>query len=184
MKKGLCALSFLFFASTVNAQVVVGPNTQYRFDFPTVDVVNFAITRFELKVDSGAYTTLGLPNPVTNDPNTPINSTTYGATLGTLTVGLHTAVVRACNAIGCGADSNSVSFRFLTVPSAPTLRLTQTIAVAGLINRAPYQLGNISVIDVLIPEYNVILNFGSPTWTIPGIYSAGLNDKVFLSLSK
>lgn len=178
MKKVLLSCAFSLISTVVYAQPTVGPNSRFRVDHPNSDV----ISRLELQIDGGAWNSIGLTSVV--DPLTPANHTTYEAPIPNLSVGLHTASVRACNALGCGPNTPNLSFRVIALPGVPTLRLTQTIAVAGIIQRGPYNLGNISVIDVRIPEYNVTLNFGSPTWNIPGVYSASVNDKVFLSLSK
>lgn len=181
--KTATTIGILLCANLASAQSTVGPNSNFRWDISTFEVTESQISRFELRLDNGTWIDVGLVR-VTNDPTTPPNNSTYEYPLATITTGLHTAQVRACNPVGCGPESNTVSFRMLALPGAPVLRLTQTIAVAGIIERNPYQLGNLSVIDVRIPEYGVTLNFGSPTWNIPGIYSAAVNDKVFLSLSK
>lgn len=177
MKK-LLPLGFMLVTSLAYAQQTVGPNSRFRVDQSNLDTID----RLELQIDGGAWNSIGL-NIVT-DPLTPSGSSTYETPIPTLPAGLHTASVRACNVIGCGQATPNLSFRVITVPGTPVLRLTQTITVAGVIQRGPYNFGSLSVIDVNIPEYGVVLNFGSPTWTIPGIYSASINDKIFLSLSK
>lgn len=179
MKKSiLTGIAFLISTQSLLAQPTVGPNSRFRVDHPNSDV----ISRLELQIDNGTWNSIGLTS--VNDPLTPPNHTTYEAPIPILSVGLHTASVRACNALGCGPNTPALSFRVIALPGMPTLRLNQAIAVAGLIQRGPYALGNISVIDVRIPEYNVTLNFGSPTWYVPGVYSTNVGDKVFLSLSK
>lgn len=173
----------LLFASNSYAQVAANANSQFRWDHPSANITDAMITRFELQIDTGNWTSLGMTLPIT-DPLTPPDHVTFSRVIGVLTPGVHTARIRACNDFECGPVTNTLSFRMVVGPAAPILRLTQSISVAGIIERNPYQLGNISVIDVRIPEYNVILNFGSPTWNIPGVYTASVGDKVFLSLNK
>jgi hypothetical protein len=184
LKKSLCALGFLLFSTSAFAQTpIAGPNSRYQFDFNTLNFNETGVTRFELRVDNGNWTSIGIATVIL-DPNTPPGETRYEHPVGVLSIGSHTTEIRACNILVCGNPSNAVTFNYTRTPGSPTLRLTQTIVVAGIIERAPYPIANVSVIDVRIPEYNVTLNFGSPTWNIPGIYSAAIGDKVFLSLSK
>lgn len=53
------------------------------------------VTRFEIVIDAGTPTDVGLPTPVRRQ---------YSAPLPTLTAGTHSLVVRACNANTCTAS--------------------------------------------------------------------------------
>ena len=183
MKK-IFVFAFFLLSVNANAQTLIGPNTKLRVDHNTANITDAGINRFELKIDALPFSSVGLPAPVV-DTSTPPGDSTYEFSIPTtLTVGLHTFQIRVCNALECGPVSNTITIRKAASPGTPVLRITQGIAIAGVIQRGPYQLGNIAVIDVRIPDYNVVLNFGSPTWNIPGVYSAAVNDKVFFTLSK
>lgn len=68
------------------------------------------VDRFELKLDAGAYVSVGLP---------PVSGITY-TLQGDLTLtGAHSAVVRACTLTDCTADSNQVSFTVNVPNPAP-----------------------------------------------------------------
>src|SRR6267154_5306352 len=66
-----------------------------------------AVDRFEMKLDNGAYVSVGLP---------PVASGTWTLPGDPTLTGSHSAVVRACSAGICTPDSNILAF---TVAPAP-----------------------------------------------------------------
>jgi len=84
------------------------------------------VDRFELRLDAGAYTNVGLP---------PVAAGTYTLKADSTITGSHSAVVRACTvAAGCTPDSNMVDFVVdvpapAPIPAAPTgLKLVASVA--------------------------------------------------------
>lgn len=182
MRNVFLSFGMLLFASVVSAQTIVGTNSKYRFDMNSVEFNISGVTRFEMQIDSGLWSSIGLP-PAILDPIGGIDNTTFEQPLGTLSVGLHTAAVRACNPDFCSVASNIVSFRFARIPGAPVLRLTPTVVGQGVVRNRYFFQGK-DVIDVYFPEINVTLNFVSPTFTIPGVYNVERNDNVGLGFWK
>lgn len=95
------------------------------WDYLPADESN--VLRFEIAIDTNPQMNLGKPVPLT----TTSTLLTYKAVIGTFAVGTHTAVIFACNDVGCGIGSPSVNFTVdpiapvPTVPAAPTnLRIT------------------------------------------------------------
>lgn len=169
---------FLLNVGIANAQVQVGPGSSYRFDQSTTDVV----TRFELQVDNGTWTPIGLP-PVVTDPAGGGGNTTYAHPVGNLTSGNHTVKVRACNTLGCGPETASVAFRMVLIPGMPNLRITPILSGTGVVmNR--YRFGGIEVLDVFFKDIDTTIQIGAPTFNIPGVYNARKGDWVALALGR
>lgn len=112
----------LCFASISKAQTPVLQNQSFAVDYITADIATYSILRFEQKVDTGNYVSINIP-PTANDTSTPVGSTTYKTPIPPLTVGVHSIVVRACAAIGCSADSPTLSFKLLIIPVPSGLRI-------------------------------------------------------------
>src|SRR6267154_6784938 len=72
-----------------------------------------AVDRFEMKLDNGAYVSVGLP---------PMASGTWTLPGDPTLTGSHSVVVRACSAGVCTPDSNILSFTVAPAPkpAAPT----------------------------------------------------------------
>lgn len=68
------------------------------------------VDRFEFKLDAGAYVSVGIP---------PVSGSTYTMQGDPTLAGAHSAVVRACTATSCSADSNQVSFTVNVPTPAP-----------------------------------------------------------------
>ena len=181
MRNTFLTVGMLFLAQIVSAQQLVGPNSQLIIDHPTIDITDSSVSRFELQVDSTPYASIGL-NPFPN-PDTPAGNTSFMSPVGSLSTGLHILRVRACNTFGCGNPSSDLSVRKVSIPGAPTIRLTPIITGAGVVNNRYFLQGK-EVIDVYFPSANVTLNMVSPTWTIPGVYTVERGDNVYLGLGK
>jgi len=116
-----------------------------------------AVDRFELKLDAGAYTSVGLP---------PASAGTYTLKADSALTGAHSAVVRACTvALGCSPDSNSVAFVVdvpapAPVPAAPTgLKLVAGVAAP------PGPVESPSGTTLTAPGSSIIDSLGA-VWTL------------------
>ncbi len=120
--KRLAWLLLLASSAAFGQVPAVTQNNSPALDYLTVNLTTWAVTRFEIQFDTGAFVSIGLPTP-TDDTKTGIGAHTYaGAKLGTygLTVGSHTFAARACNAAGCGtASSPPFSFSYAPILDAP-----------------------------------------------------------------
>lgn len=124
MKKTvILSIGMLLVAVLASAQTVpVIQSQKLAFDADTLNITEANIVRFELKVDSGTYTSLNMPPPA-NDANTPVGKTTYKVDLPSLTLGPHTLMVRACNTTICSDDSNSLSIKLIVIMTITGLRI-------------------------------------------------------------
>jgi hypothetical protein len=182
MKKLGLTLSFVLVASSVIAQPVVGRGSLFRFDHNTVELAIDAVTAAEFQYDNGAWERIPLPTGFI-DAETPNLMTSFRSPVKTtLSLGAHTTRVRLCNIIGCGDASNTVSYTYGNVPGVPTLRLNG-VAGGGVVQNR-WNFGGLDIIDVKLDNSNIVLNFGSPTWTIPGVFSVQKNDRVELAISR
>lgn len=120
MKSWLLLLAFL--PGFAFAQTHVKQPFTYSWDYATT------VDRFELKLDVGAYVSVGLP---------PVTAGTYTLKGDAALTGSHSAVVRACIAAAvppCSPDSNTVAFIVdvpapAPVPGTPTnLRIVASVA--------------------------------------------------------
>lgn len=81
-----------------------GPAFAYNYLWDHTGVVD----RFEMKLDNGAYFSVGLP---------PVASGTYTLPGDPTLTGSHSAVVRACTVVdGCSLDSNILAFTVAPTP--------------------------------------------------------------------
>jgi len=120
MRRWLLLAALLSGAAAAQTHVKQG-KFSYAWDY-----VAGAADRFELKLDAGAYVSVGLPA---------FAAGTYTLPGDPALVGSHSAVVRACTvALGCSPDSNTVAFIVdvpspAPIPAAPVnLRLVTTVA--------------------------------------------------------
>jgi len=102
------ALLALLFAVPAAAQTPVTTANQIAFD--QSDYAN--VTRFEVRVDTGAWTDIGKP-AATGTANT------VQTPLPAMTVGPHAITVRACNAAGCSAASAAINVVMVAIPQVP-----------------------------------------------------------------
>lgn len=126
MKRLLFAMLFVILAAPVMAQTpTMLPGQSVGFDYPDADLTTYAITRFEVKWDSQAWASIGLPTGIV-DAQTLTGQKTYKAT-PTFSSGSHQFSVRVCNVVGC-SPASTPPFAFVVLsapPSAPgNLRIT------------------------------------------------------------
>src|SRR5688572_23571290 len=110
MRNIFLTVGMLFLASIVQAQVLVGPNTTVTLDHSTANLAAAGVDRFEIRVDTGVWTSVGMGTPVTNPPPATGDSR-FRFALPTLTPGIHTLQARTCSPFSCGSESNSLSVR-------------------------------------------------------------------------
>src|SRR5258708_3608940 len=114
------AWMLLLAGSSALGQVVTATqNNSPALDYPTTALTTFAVTRFEIQFDAGAFISIGLPTP-TDDAKTLVGDHTYaGPKMGTLglSVGNHTMSSHACNVAGCGQPSLvPLAFTYAPIP--------------------------------------------------------------------
>lgn len=109
------SLLIILISNSAKAQVAF-PSQGLAFDYDQFEFDRAQITRFEIKINTNSYETVGIPPIVAT--NGTIKS--YRVAIPALTPGNYTVVFRACNAVGCSADS-APSFNFtLVVVVAPS----------------------------------------------------------------
>jgi hypothetical protein len=125
MKRLAGILLMLASLSAFGQVPIVTQNNSPAIDYLTTDLTAFAVTRFEMQLDSGSFSSIGLP-ATTDDAKTLPGAHTYaGPKLGTLglSVGSHSFAARACNVTGCGAASLPLTFTYApTVVTPANLR--------------------------------------------------------------
>ena len=105
---GLIAALVVGMSSAAVAQTPVTPA-----QFIGVDQSDYAnVTRFELRVDTGAWTDAGKP-AATGAANT------VKLAMPAMTPGAHAITVRACNAAGCSAATAPFSVTLVVIPTVP-----------------------------------------------------------------
>lgn len=87
--------------------------TTIAFDYPDSDIP--LITEFQVKLDGGAYASIGIPTPMVV-AGTLANHKSFLHNLPALSHGNHTVAVRACNATECSWDA-SIVFKLIGPPS-------------------------------------------------------------------
>jgi hypothetical protein len=109
----LCSL-FLLWPAVVFAQdvtVPAGRPVHMEWDYTADSVRNGVVTRFEVRLDTGAFSTVGVPAPVAVD-----QTYRYTFSPALMTIGVHVGAVRACNISNqCSADL-SASFTISPIP--------------------------------------------------------------------
>lgn len=88
----------------------------FGFDYQDADLASAAVVRFEMQIDSGTWTTVGIPSdtlPITGGK-------TYKVPVPAITPGNHTVTFRACNVDLCGGAASPFAFKFVIVPALPT----------------------------------------------------------------
>lgn len=121
----LSSIALLLLALPAFAQVHITQPFKYYFDEQTQNVNGTAgqqqVNHFELQVDTGVFTVVGLPSPTAS---TVPNFTTYSVSADpALPVGSHTFTVRACPTSASTGCVTSASFAFVLDPvpaPAPT----------------------------------------------------------------
>ena len=109
-------IGFLAFTTDVPAQSPSATQSSLlAWDYPDELLVGSQVVRFELRVDQGVRSEVGL-SAIASEPES------YFAQVPATTVGQHLLEVRACGAGGCGAWSAPLLFHFddMLVSSADT----------------------------------------------------------------
>jgi hypothetical protein len=89
----------------------------FLWDYATADLTTGAVDRFELKLDAGEWTDVG--RLASDDQSeAPAGTTTYTVRIPPLTLGAHTAQLRACNPVEC-SDVAELKFVVSIKPAAP-----------------------------------------------------------------
>jgi curli biogenesis system outer membrane secretion channel CsgG len=96
------------YPNVVAGQTPVTTANQVAYDQPDYA----SVTRFELRVDSGAWADVGKP-PAAGAANT------WQVALPAMTAGPHTITARACNAGGCSAASTGINVLMVVIPQPP-----------------------------------------------------------------
>lgn len=113
MKKWLWLVLFVLVAVPVLAQVPVAvAGDRIAWDYKDADLSNYAVNRFEIQIDSGAWTSVGIPTQTTATAD----GKTYLVPFPALQPGNHTVSVRACNADLCSAGLGPLGFKLAVVP--------------------------------------------------------------------
>lgn len=121
------AIVLMLTSSLAWAQVHVTQPFRYFWDEATPNVTNVAgavqVNHFEIQVDNGAFTSIGLPAGS-------VPSTTTGFTMFALqadpllAVGTHTFTIKSCSGAALGVGCNvTVPFAYVLDPLAPPTAL-------------------------------------------------------------
>jgi hypothetical protein len=105
----------LIVGAPFQAPVTFFAGDQVAFDYIRTDFTSYAVTRFEVSWDGGAWSTIGIPAPFV-DTQTQAGADSYSA-LPPFTQSTHSVVVRACNAVGCGLASSPFAFAYASSPT-------------------------------------------------------------------
>jgi len=113
MKKiTLIILMLLAFSINANAQYRLGSPVEATWDYTLADVTAGLVTRFEVRLNSGAWVNTGLPPTAT--------SYVYVLPAIGLTVGTHTVSVRACSAVPeCNLPIAATTITFTVISPIP-----------------------------------------------------------------
>lgn len=109
----------LLWCSTSNlyAQPGATPGQSFAWDYGITDLTSYQITRFETRIDSAPFSSIGMP-AVQNDPNTIAGHNSYRWPIPAMTPGNHVVSVRACNSTEC-SDPLDFSFVLVIKPIVP-----------------------------------------------------------------
>jgi hypothetical protein len=93
------------------------PQRTFLWEYSTADLASAEVNRFELKVDDGAWTDVGRSASGDQSEAKP-GSVIYAAPVPALTLGVHTAQLRACNPTEC-SEPLSMAFTISIKPAVP-----------------------------------------------------------------
>jgi hypothetical protein len=107
----------MFTALILAIALVQAPQRLFIWEYSNADLAGAEVNRFELKIDDGAWTDVGRRG-ATDQTGVAAGSVIYSAPVPALTLGLHTAQLRACNVSECG-DALSMAFTISIKPAVP-----------------------------------------------------------------
>jgi hypothetical protein len=113
---GLFGLAFWKLALVMlTAQTPMSSTQAIGFDYSDTGMERFTVTRFEVKYDTGSFTSVQIP-PSFVGGLTPNGYKTYKL-VPPFTSGSHSVQFRACNATGCGGSSAPFTFVSASSPA-------------------------------------------------------------------
>jgi hypothetical protein len=111
------ALSFTRGVSAQQQPPVATAGAQVAWDYADADIAAGAVVRFEIQVDVGAWSDVGMTKLAGA-------AATYAAPIPALQTGQHTVSVRACNTNLCGDATSPLAFVLAVKPAtAKNLRV-------------------------------------------------------------
>lgn len=126
MRKFIVVLGIVLLAGLVQAQVPIYPTQGIAFDYEDSVFAQFSITRFEVTIDGGNYTSINIPPKIVEATSTP-GFSTYRlgiSTLSPMTIGVvHNISFRACNVSGCSGSGGPFFFQPVIIPAPGAGRL-------------------------------------------------------------
>ena len=94
------------------------PTPTFLWDYKSADLSTGEVNRFELQIDKGEWTDVGRM-AAADQSEAPAGSTTYTVNVPALTLGQHTAQVRACNPVEC-SEPAVLTFTISIKPVPPS----------------------------------------------------------------
>lgn len=88
----------------------------FAWDYADADLSAGAVTRFEIQIDGGSFTSVQMAQAFT-DAQTPSGAKSYKVAIPALTTGSHTFAVRACNDQLCGDPTPAFGFVLAVKPA-------------------------------------------------------------------
>lgn len=98
------------------------PGQSFGFVYSDTDLKNYSITKFEMSIDSGAWTNIKLPpsSPAPPPLDTDPDKKEYTILIPPLTPGDHNVRFRACNSALCSDPTVPLNFSFVVVLPVPS----------------------------------------------------------------
>jgi hypothetical protein len=116
--KTLCVLLLFALSVPVIAQQAppVLSGDRFAWDYVEADLVAYSVDRFEVQIDAGGWTPVGIPAAFT-DALTQAGKKSYAIAFPATQPGNHTISVRACNPDVCSAGIAPFAFKLAIVPA-------------------------------------------------------------------
>jgi hypothetical protein len=88
---------------------------RFAWDYVEADLATYSVDRFEVQIDSGTWTPVGIPVAFT-DARTQAGKKSYAIPFPATQPGNHTITIRACNPDVCSAGTAPFAFKLAVVP--------------------------------------------------------------------